>query len=142
MNVVASRPEAPAVIYTTSTPHESQYMHQYKDSTYTVPLSVSSRPSSASSFKSNYSVSTAPTYYSSSSPTSSHRICDSAASLDKILEPVFKRLPQEVYDNILNQLQYLHTGPNQSGCLTCFRRDLHALSLTCRTWEKAVRVKL
>ncbi|KAF9894771.1 hypothetical protein FE257_004392 [Aspergillus nanangensis] len=148
MSVVASRPESAAVPYT-STPHQSQSFHGYKDSAYTsvtVP-SASSRTSSVSSFKSNYSsnysVSTIPTVYSpTSSPSPSHYLCDSAASLDKILESVFKRLPLHVFETVLNQLEYLHTGPGQSGCLTCYQRDLHALSLTCRVWEKAVRARL
>jgi hypothetical protein len=141
MSVVASRYETAAVPYTTI-PHQGQ-VQNYKDAAYGVTVQqIPSRKSSISSFKSNYSVSTSPTSYSPSSPTSSYRLCDSAASLDKILEPVFKRLPQEVYDGILNQLQILHTGPNQSGCLTCFQRDLYALSLTCRVWERVVRAKL
>ncbi|EAW23154.1 uncharacterized protein NFIA_018550 [Aspergillus fischeri NRRL 181] len=141
MSVVASRHETAAVPYTTM-PHHGQ-VQNYKDAAYGVTVQqIPSRNSSISSFKSNYTVSTSPTSYSPSSPTSSYRLCDSAASLDKILEPVFKRLPQEVYDGILNQLQFLHTGPNQSGCLTCFQRDLYALSLTCRVWERVVRPKL
>ncbi|OJK02892.1 hypothetical protein ASPACDRAFT_50360 [Aspergillus aculeatus ATCC 16872] len=144
MSVVASRPTSTPVSYS-AIPHQSQVISDYKDSMYAVTVQpVSSRTSSVSSFKSNYSVSTAPTEYSTSPVFSaSHpRFCDSAASLDKILESVFKRLPQEVYDVILDQLYYLHTGPNQNGCLTCFQRDLHALSLTCRPWEKAVRARL
>lgn len=144
MSVVASSPESAAVPYS---PISSQHSHNfYRDPSIAVqpPSSPASRTSSISSFRSNYSVaSTAPTTaYSPTSPTSSYRQCDSAASLDKILESVFKRLPQEVYDNILNQLEFLHTGPHQNGCMTCFQRDLHALSLTCRMWEKAVRAKL
>lgn len=142
MSVVASSPESPTVPY-------YQHSHNfYRDPSIAVqpPGSPASRTSSVSSFKSNYSTaSTAPTTaYSPTSPTSSSswRQCDSAASLDKILEPVIKRLPQEVYDTILNQLEFLHTGPYQTGCLTCFQRDLHSLSLTCRVWEKAVRAKL
>ncbi|KAL4811515.1 hypothetical protein BDV18DRAFT_10550 [Aspergillus unguis] len=135
MSVVANRPESASMPY-------SQPIHNYSDSGYagSVP-SIPSRTSSLSSFKTNYTASTAPTSYS---PTSlgSYRTCDSAASLDRILESVFKRVPQEVYENIFDQLQYLHTGPNQSGCMTCFQRDLHALSLTCRPWEKAVRGRL
>ncbi|KAL4751866.1 hypothetical protein BDW72DRAFT_82339 [Aspergillus terricola var. indicus] len=137
MSVVANRPDSASMPYT-AIPHS----HSYSDSVYgsSVP-SMPSRTSSFSSFKTNYTVSTVPT---SSSPTSSgsYRTCDSAASLDKILESVFKRVPQEAYENILDQLQYLHSGPNQSGCMTCFQRDLHALSLTCRPWEKAVRSRL
>lgn len=119
-------------------------MHNfYKDHAYGVTVQpVSSRTSSVSSFKTNYSVSTAPTSYSPSSPCSSYRPFDSFASLDKLPESAFKHVPQEVYDAILNQLQLLHCGPHQSGCVTCFQRDLHSLSLTCRSWEKAVRAKL
>lgn len=140
MSVVASRPESAAVPF--SPIPQSEFIH-CKDAAYAVTVQpVSSRTSSVSSFKSNYSVSTAPTVYSPISPTSPARVFDSAASLDKILESVFKRLPQEVYDVILDQLELLHVGPNQTGCLTCFQRDLHALSLTCRAWEKGVRAKL
>lgn len=136
MNAVASRPE--------SVPFTSpQSIPDYKDSAYTVMVQpMSSRTSSVSSFKTNYSVSTAPTVYSPTSPSFSYRQCDSAASLDKILESVFKRLPYEVYETILDQLYNVHTGPNQTGCLTCYQRDLHALSLTCRPWERAVRARL
>ncbi|KAL4761637.1 uncharacterized protein BDW70DRAFT_45408 [Aspergillus foveolatus] len=137
MSVVANRPESASMPYT-AIPHS----HSYSDSVYgsSVP-SIPSRTSSVSSFKTNYTASTIPTSYSPTS-SGSYRTCDSAASLDKILESVFKRVPQEVYENILDQLQYLHSGPNQSGCMTCFQRDLHALSLTCRPWEKAVRSRL
>ena len=145
MSVIASSPDSAAVPYY-SNPISYQQTHNfYRDPSAAVqPPSPSSRTSSVSSFKSNYSVaSTAPTTaYSPTSPTSSWRQWDSAASLDRILEPVFKRLPQEVYDTILNQLELLHTGSHQHGCLTCFQRDLHALSLTSRVWEKAVRAKL
>lgn len=55
---------------------------------------------------------------------------------------LLKRLPQEVYDCILSYLQLSHTLPNSDGCVTCFMRDLHSLSLTNRAWEKAVRSKL
>lgn len=118
-------------------------MHNYKDPAFGVTIQpVSSRTSSVSSFKTNYSVSTAPTVYTPTSPCSSYRPFDSFASLDKLSESAFKRVPQEVYDAILTQLQLLHCGAHQSGCVTCFQRDLHALSLTCRSWEKAVRPKL
>lgn len=143
MSVVASRPDASTAPY--STMPQSPVSHNfYKDPAYGVTIQpVSSRTSSVSSFKTNYSVSTAPTAYSPSSPCSSYRPFDSFASLDKLPESVFsKHLPQKVYDGILNQLQHLHCGPHQSGCVSCFQRDLHSLSLTCRSWEKAVRTKL
>ncbi|KAI9934210.1 hypothetical protein ASPWEDRAFT_26108 [Aspergillus wentii DTO 134E9] len=148
MSVVASRPESAAVPYTTTYQQhdpQDQCVHGYQDSAFPVTVHpVGSRNSSVSSFKTNYSVSTAPTSICSpTSPVSPYRQFDSAASLDKILEPVFKRVPQEVYDVILDQLQLLHTTSHQSsGCLTCYQRDLHSLSLTCRPWEKAVRAKL
>ncbi|KAL6234415.1 hypothetical protein BDW75DRAFT_165012 [Aspergillus navahoensis] len=137
MSVVANRPESASMPCTAIT-----HNHNYSDSVYGSPVpSIPSRTSSFSSFKTNYTAPTVPTSYSPTS-SGSYRTCDSAASLDKILESVFKRVPQEVYENILDQLHYLHTGPNQSGCITCFQRDLHALSLTCRPWEKAVRSRL
>ncbi|KAL3477889.1 hypothetical protein BJX99DRAFT_120075 [Aspergillus californicus] len=140
MSVVASRPES-ASAPCTMIP-QSQGLYNYADSGYAGSVqSIPSRTSSLASFKTNYSVSTAPTSYSPTS-SGSYRTCDSAASLDKILEPVFKRVPQQVYDNILDQLHSLHTGANQPGCMTCYQRDLHALSLTCRPWEKAVRARL
>ncbi|KAL4780933.1 hypothetical protein BJX76DRAFT_27967 [Aspergillus varians] len=139
MSVVANRPESTSTSQTGIT-DQSQAIHCYPDSGYG-SVSIASRSPSLSSFKSNYSASTAPTSYSPTS-SGSYRTCDSAASLDRILESVFKRIPHEVYENILNQLQYLHAGPGQSGCMTCFQRDLHALSLTCRPWEKAVRGRL
>ncbi|PLB36575.1 uncharacterized protein BDW47DRAFT_108457 [Aspergillus candidus] len=142
MNAVASRPENPAVAYTPIA-DQPEYAQNYKDAGFGAPAQpVSSRSSSVSSFKTNYSASTAPTAYSPTPSTLSYRQCDSAASLDKILESIFKRVPQEVYENIIDQLEILHTGSCQSGCVTCFQRDLHALSLTCRPWEKAVRARL
>jgi hypothetical protein len=137
MSVVASRPDSATVPYSPIT-----QSHGYKEPITVTVQPVSSRTSSISSFKSNYSVSTAPTVYSPISPNPSYHLCDSAASLDKILESKLKRLPLEVLDNILTQLECLHTGSNQQGCLTCYQRDLHALSLTCRLWERAVRPKL
>ncbi|KAL4794189.1 hypothetical protein BDV19DRAFT_199759 [Aspergillus venezuelensis] len=135
MSVVVNRPESATMPY-------SIPQHSYSDSGYggSVP-SIPSRSSSLSSFKTNYTTSTVPTSYSPTS-SGSYRTCDSAASLDRILESVFKRIPQEVYENILDQLEYLHVGHSQSGCSTCFQRDLHALSLTCRPWEKAARSRL
>ncbi|KAI5292244.1 hypothetical protein KEM52_006513 [Ascosphaera acerosa] len=54
----------------------------------------------------------------------------------------FKNLPSKVFDLILADLAELHLGPGSGGCQTCYLRDLHALSLTCRAWERAVRTKL
>lgn len=135
MSVVASRPASPAVPYT---------IPESNCKEFTVTTQPASRTSSISSYRSNYSASTAPTAYSPSSPTLSNRQFDSFGSIDKPIdvEPIQRRLPQEVYDVILNSLETLHKAPHQTGCTTCFQRDLHALSLTCRSWEKAVRGRL
>lgn len=108
---------------------------------------AASRTSSVSSYKTNYTTSTAPTVYSnytpsSPTPTCSSRQYDSVGSIDKAIEPIQRRIPQEVYDTILESLEHLHKDPQQTGCTSCFQRDLHALSLTCRSWEKGVRAKL
>lgn len=62
--------------------------------------------------------------------------------LNPRLDGVLNVLPPEVYDCILSQLELAHSAPDADGCTTCFMRDLHALSLTSRSWERAARVKL
>lgn len=140
MSVVASRPESPFVPY--SNPSDAS---SCEDFSVTVQP-VTSRTSSVSSYKTNYTASTTPTSaYVPSSPTSSYRqfdSIDSIGSITKPVEPVQRRVPQEVYDVILNNLETLHKAPHHTGCTTCYQRDLHALSLTCRSWEKAVRGRL
>jgi hypothetical protein len=137
MSVVASRPESPAVPYTIT-----RDAPNYKEFGVGVQP-VTSRTSSISSYKTNYTTSTSPTTsYSPSSPTSSCRQFDSIGSITEPIAPVQRRIPQEVYDVILNSLETLHKAPHQTGCTTCFQRDLHALSLTCRSWERAVRPRL
>ncbi|KAJ6093025.1 hypothetical protein N7486_008314 [Penicillium sp. IBT 16267x] len=133
MSVVASRPDSPAVPY--AVPQDC------KDWTVTVQP-VSSRKSSVSSYRSNYTTSTAPTSNPPTSPTPSSRQSDSVGSIAKSIEPVQRRVPREVYDVIIDNLESLHKAPHQTGCTTCYQRDLHALSLTCRSWEKAVRARL
>lgn len=151
MSVVASRPERAPMPYNT-TPYQSHVSHTYtgsNGSAYSVSIeSVSSRKCSVSSYMSNYSQSTAPSIYSPTSPSSpnfSYSMFKAAltpAPAPKPAEPIFKRLPPEVYDCILRHLELEHTGAHKSGCLTCFQRDLHSLALTNRAWEKAVRSKL
>ncbi|CAG8879116.1 unnamed protein product [Penicillium nalgiovense] len=126
MSVVATRTETPVVSYNSIPENHVDY-------------TVHSRTSSISSYRTNYTTSTAPTTYSPSSPSSSYRQCDSVNSLPKLTEPIQRRIPHEVYEVIINHLEELHKGQHQTGCTTCFQRDLHALSLTCRSWEKAVR---
>ncbi|KAE8557175.1 hypothetical protein EYB25_001881 [Talaromyces marneffei] len=122
---------------------------------------------SVSSYTSNYSSSTfsstPPTVYSPTSPKpASYRVFNKQTAAAQQPpptptiptsflnlprqpnEPAIKCLPPAVYDCILRQLQDLHEAPEnyQYGCTTCFQRDLHALALTSRTWERNVRSKL
>lgn len=126
-----------------------------------------SSSASASSYSSNYSSSifstTPPTVYSPTSPRSpSNRSFKQQQQQQQQtappptptiptsflprqpLEPALGSLPPAVYTCILDQLQNLHEAPEnyQYGCTTCFQRDLHALALTSRTLERAVRSKL
>lgn len=51
---------------------------------------------------------------------------------------IFETLPPEIYDTILRQLRTVHENPVLGSCQTCYLRDLCALSLTSRAWDKAV----
>ncbi|KAJ5774499.1 hypothetical protein N7457_009395 [Penicillium paradoxum] len=128
MSVVATRTASPALYNPISEDHVDYSIQP-----------TASRTSSISSYRSNYTASTAPTTYSPSSPSSSYCQGDSVNSLPKFTEPIQRRVPREVYEVIIHHLEELHKGQHQTGCTTCFQRDLHALSLTCRSWEKAVR---
>lgn len=52
--------------------------------------------------------------------------------------PVFRGLPPEIYDCILQQLRVFHEDPASQSCQTCHLRDLCSLALTSRAWDKAV----
>ncbi|KAF2191067.1 hypothetical protein K469DRAFT_746509 [Zopfia rhizophila CBS 207.26] len=54
---------------------------------------------------------------------------------------VFKTLPREVYDCIVEQLEYLYLGQNQS-CPSCYMKDLCNLALTSRAWDRAATAQL
>lgn len=54
---------------------------------------------------------------------------------------MFKNLPREVYDCIVEQVQKLHLGQDQP-CPPCYLKDLYNLSLTSRAWDKAVTVPM
>ena len=56
--------------------------------------------------------------------------------------PVFNRLPQEIYDCILQQLGTIHSSTSTISCATCYLRDLCSLALTSRAWDRAVRTQL
>lgn len=51
---------------------------------------------------------------------------------------VFKKLPREIYNCILAQLEHLHLRDDQA-CLPCYLKDLYSLSRTSRAWDKAAR---
>ncbi|KAL8904296.1 MAG: hypothetical protein Q9207_003360 [Kuettlingeria erythrocarpa] len=56
--------------------------------------------------------------------------------------PVFQRLPSEIYDCILRQLTVFHEEPASMSCESCRLRDLCALALVDRRWDRAVRPQL
>ena len=103
-------------------------------------LSTSSFTSAASnaSSASTYSYSTAPSTpisrISKLSPPSSQLQLPSKIPG----RPIFQRLPQEIYDCILQQLRAFHKDPASQSCQTCHLRDLCSLALTSRAWDKAV----
>lgn len=99
--------------------------------------SIPSRRSSSASWVSNHTQHTVP---SPVSATFSHRSKPSNPSSDR--GSMFKRLPQEVYDCILEQLRELHSDKLSPSCATCYMRDLVALQLTSRSWDKGVRKTL
>jgi hypothetical protein len=54
---------------------------------------------------------------------------------------VFKMLPREVYDCIVEQLEQLHFGREQS-CTSCYLKDLYNLSITSRQWDQVASNRL
>ena len=57
-------------------------------------------------------------------------------------QPVVKRLPQEIYACIIQQLRVVHSEQYIQSCATCYMRDLYNLALTSRAWDRAVRCQL
>jgi hypothetical protein len=55
---------------------------------------------------------------------------------------VFKRLPREVYDCILRQLEALHFEQREGACLSCYLADVMSLCLTSKAWEPRARRSL
>ena len=51
---------------------------------------------------------------------------------------IIQTLPPEIYDAIIYQLREIHKLRETGSCQTCLLRDLCALSLTSRAWDKAV----
>ncbi|KAF2687225.1 hypothetical protein K458DRAFT_386050 [Lentithecium fluviatile CBS 122367] len=53
----------------------------------------------------------------------------------------FKKLPREVYDCVVEHLEQLHLGQDQS-CSSCYLKDLYHLSLTSRAWDRAATLQM
>lgn len=152
MSVTTTTSQSPPVTFESMSHVSANYKQQYA----VAVEDISPRSPSISSYSSNYShhsESTAPTVYSVASPTipksPSYRLFKQSSfpasqPPPSSLEPAVGRLPASVYACILDQLQTLHEGPasHQFGCVTCYQRDLHALALTNRSWERAARSKL
>ena len=103
------------------------------------PTSISTIASVASS-TSNYS--SAPTIATSIGSRGSYYTTHQRMRSNQPPPPVFKYLPTEIYDCILQQLRVVHMRPNTQSCATCYTRDLYNLALTSRAWDRAVRVQL
>lgn len=54
---------------------------------------------------------------------------------------IFKRLPKEVYDCIVAQLEQIHIGHDQASS-SCYLNDLYNLSLTSRMWDKTTTAQM
>jgi hypothetical protein len=54
---------------------------------------------------------------------------------------IFKRLPREVYDCVVEKLEQLHLAQDDS-CSSCFTKDLYSLSLTNRAWDRAATLRM
>lgn len=106
--------------------------------------SISSHTSMASSLGSSattYTYSSAPSLPPSLISQQSYAI-QTKARPKFASRALFKALPPEVYDCILQQLRILHETPESQSCQTCHLRDLCSLSLTNRAWDKAVVKRL
>ncbi|KAF1841952.1 uncharacterized protein K460DRAFT_388761 [Cucurbitaria berberidis CBS 394.84] len=51
------------------------------------------------------------------------------------------RLPREVYDCIVAQLEQIHLDHDRA-CSSCYLKDLYSLSLTSRMWDKAATAQM
>ena len=106
--------------------------------------SISSYASATSSVISFPSTLTSPSFsrgpgsYTSQASYYSHSTQRSSV----LPQRVFQTLPSEIYDAILCQLRVIHESPTLGSCQTCCLRDLCALSLTSRAWDKAVVKKM
>ena len=133
--LAASKPPLPKTFFSSELKYADMYLSQ--SPRLSTSSSTSFAPSVASSATS-YSYSTAP-----SSPTSlisrpSPPLSQSQLHLKVFHRPVFRGLPPEIYDCILQQLRKSHEDSTSQSCQTCHLRDLCSLALTSRAWDKAV----
>ena len=137
----STRPLAPSKAPLPRTSFSSDLKYAHRSLSRPPRLSTSSSTSIAPSVTSSatsYSYSTAP-----SSPTSlisrlSPPSSQSQLQLKLSHRPVFRGLPPEIYDCVLQQLRRSHEDSTSQSCQTCHLRDLCSLALTSRAWDKAV----
>lgn len=141
MNVVATRPSEAAPMSHGNLPYRHGFPARPGSPIYPI-TGTSPRPYHSMPHINNYATLTTPNIYSPTTSPFSSRSFKPVQPTPKPMLHMFRRLPQEIYDCILGQLQLLHTTSFPAGCITCFMRDLHSLALTSRLWEKAVRGKL
>ncbi|CAI6340063.1 unnamed protein product [Periconia digitata] len=55
---------------------------------------------------------------------------------------IFRKLPREVYECILLQLENMHLGRDGQGCSQCYVRDLYHLCLTSRSWDRVANPRM
>ena len=144
MNAVATRPSEAAQMDHANLPYRHVVPARPVSPVYSITMRTgnSPRPYYSRPHMNSYTNSTAPNIYSPTATSFSPRSFKPVQPPPKTMFPIFRRLPQEIYDCILAQLQLLHIASLPAGCITCFMRDLHSLALTSRLWEKAVRGKL
>ena len=108
-------------------------------------------PTSPRSSSSSYlSIGTTTSKYSTAQGTNTTSLGSRPSSFTNIQRlrstnpppPLFKRLPQEIYECILQHLATVHLSVSSTSCATCYMRDLCSLALTSRAWDRAVRKQL
>ena len=131
----ASRAPLPRTSFSSDLKHAD--MHLSQSPRLSRSSSASIAPSVASSATS-FSYSTAPSSPSSLKSRPSLPSSQSQLHLKTSHRPVFRGLPPEIYDCILQQLRESHEDSTSQSCQTCHLRDLCSLALTSRAWDRAV----
>ena len=133
--LAASKAPLPRTFYSSDFNYADMYLSQ--SPRLSTSSSTSFAPSVASSATS-YSYSTAPSSPKSLISRPSPPSSQSQLHLKIPHRPVFRGLPPEIYDCILQQLRMSHEDFTSQSCQTCHLRDLCSLALTSRAWDKAV----